>query len=107
MRYALASLLLLFAGGSLAQRSDGGSDMRWNIGGPAWYETKCGQVGFSVTHGLPYSGKWVQPCSIPVRVCEYKRLTISFIADPDRPCEEMVRPMPDGGLVRTYLKRWD
>lgn len=107
MRPWLALLLACAASGALAQGSNGRGDDRWNITGPAWYEAKCGQAGFSVTHGLPYSGKRVQPCSIPVRVCEYKRVTFSFIADPDVPCEKMVTPAPEGGLIKTYLKTWD
>jgi len=107
MRSLPAWLLAGFAGLATGQGMGDRSDDRWNITGPNWYETKCGQAGFSVTHGLPYSGKRVEPCSIPVRVCEYKRLTISFIADPDRPCEQMVHPEPEGGLVKTYLKTWN
>ena len=60
-----------------------------------------------MTHGLPYAARPVKPCSIPVRVCEYKRFSFSFIADPDRPCEQMVRPEPEGGLLKTYLKTSD
>lgn len=101
-----ASLLALLAFPAEAQKADGPSDERWNIGGPAWYETKCGHQGFSVTHGLPYSS-WRKPCSVPIRVCEFKHTTISYPADPDVPCEQMIRPLPDGGVVRTYLKRWD
>jgi len=107
MRSLPAWILAGFAAFAAAQGTGGRSDDRWNVTGQNWYETKCGQAGFSVTHGLPYSGKRVEPCSIPVRVCEYKRLTISYVADPDRPCEQMVRPEPDGGLVRTYLKTWN
>ena len=100
-------LLVLLAPAALAQNAGGRGDERWNVTGPNWYETKCGQAGFSMTHGLPYSGKWVQPCSVPVRVCEYKKLSFSFIANPDRTCDQMIKPMPEGGLVRTYLKTWD
>jgi hypothetical protein len=108
MKTRLAALALaLISTAALAQSSSGRSDDRWNITGPNWYETKCGQAGFSVTHGLPYSGKRVTPCSVPVRVCEYKQVTFSFIADPDRPCEQMIRPLPEGGLVRSYLKTWN
>ena len=108
MRRAILILLLVVpATAALAQSSSGRSDDRWNITGPAWYETKCGQAGYSVTHGLPYSGKRVTPCSVPVRVCEYKSVTFSYIADPDQPCERMINPQPDGGLIKTYLKTWD
>ena len=107
MKPALALLLVLVAPAALAQSSSGRSDDRWNITGPNWYETKCGQAGYSVTHGLPYSGKRVTPCSVPVRVCEYKRVTFSYIADPDQPCERMINPQPEGGLVKTYIKTWD
>jgi hypothetical protein len=106
MKLLLALLLVLLAPAALAQ-SSGRSDDRWNITGPAWYETKCGQAGYSVTHGMPYSGKRVAPCSVPVRICEYKQVTFSYIADPDQPCERMINPQPEGGLVRTYLKTWD
>ena len=108
MRKRFAAVILaLLSTAALGQSSSGRSDDRWNITGPNWYETKCGQAGFSVTHGLPYSGKRVTPCSVPVRVCEYRQVTFSFIADPDRPCEQMIRPLPEGGLVRTYLKMWN
>jgi hypothetical protein len=107
MRTWLALLLAACAPAAFAQSSSGRGDERWNISGPNWYEAKCGHAGFSVTHGLPYSGKWVKPCSIPIRVCEYKRMTVSFPADPDLPCEKMVTPRPEGGLVKTYLKTWD
>jgi len=86
--------------------SRAGSEDRWNITGPAWYQTECGHVGFSVTHGLPYTN-WRKPCSVPIRVCEYKRLTINYPADPDVPCERMMNPATAGELQRTYLKRWD
>src|SRR5258706_8143010 len=102
-----ALLLVLLAPAALAQSSSGRSDDRWNITCPNWYETKCGQMGFSVTHGLPYSGKRVQPCSVPIRVCEFKQVTLSYPADPDVPCERMIRPLPEGGVVRSYLKTWD
>ena len=107
MKPFLTLLLVLLAPSALAQSSSGRSDDRWNITGPNWYETKCGQAGYSVTHGLPYSGKRVTPCSVPVRVCEYKGVTISYIADPDQPCERMINPLPEGGLVRTYIKTWN
>jgi hypothetical protein len=86
--------------------SRAGSDDRWNIAGPAWYDTKCGHIGFSVTHGLPYQN-WRKPCSVPIRVCEYKSLTINYPADPDVPCEKMMNPATAGALQRTYVKRWD
>lgn len=92
---------------ALAQRGGGPSDdQRWNITGPAWYDTKCGHIGFSVTHGLPYAN-WRQPCSVPIRVCEYKTMTMNYPADPDVPCEQMAKPAGAGELVRTYIKRWD
>jgi hypothetical protein len=106
-RLALAVGLAALSAVALAKGPGDRSDDRWNVTGPNWYETKCGQVGFSATHGLRSTGTPVKPCSVPVRVCEYKRLTISYIADPDRPCEQMVRPEPEGGLLRTYLKTWD
>ena len=93
--------------GAMAQRSDSaGSADNWNITGPAWYQTQCGLVGFSPTHGLA-DQKWVRPCSVPIRVCEFKTLTLSFPADPDVPCNEMIKPLPDGGVQKTYLRRWD
>jgi hypothetical protein len=107
MRYRAALLLALAAPAAFAQNAGGRGDERWNIVGPQWYETPCGHIGFSVTHGLPYSGKWVKPCSVPIRVCEYKRVSFNYPADPDVPCEKMVRPEPEGGLVKTYLKTWD
>ena len=81
----LVSLAAL-SGAALAQHGDGRSDDRWNITGPNWYDT---------------------PCSVPIRVCEYKTLTLSYPADPDVPCEQMAKPAGVGELVRTYLKRWD
>ena len=87
--------------------SRAGSDDRWNISGPAWYDTPCGHSGFSVTHGLPYANSWRKPCSVPIRVCECKTLTINYPADPDVPCERMMNPATAGELQRTYLKRWD
>jgi len=108
MKPWVALLLALVAPAVLAGKGGGGrSDERWNVTGPNWYETKCGQAGFSATHGIRNNGVPVAPCSIPVRVCEYKRLTFSFVADPDRPCEKMINPQPEGGLLRTYLKTWD
>jgi hypothetical protein len=84
-----------------------GSDDRWNVTGPAWYATQCGHVGFSVTHGVPYSA-WRKPCSVPIRVCEYERLTMNYPADPDVPCERMMPSSAGAGeLRRTYLQRWD
>ena len=107
----LAKTLLLLSiaatsGLALAQRGEGKGDERWNITGPSWYETPCGHVGFSVTHGLPYS-PWRKPCSVPIRVCEYKTMTMSYPADPDVPCEQMAKPSGAGELVRSYVKRWD
>ena len=91
---------------AVAQNAGDRSDERWNITGPSWYETPCGHVGFSVTHGLPYS-PWRKPCSVPIRVCEYKTMTMSYPADPDVPCEQMAKPSGAGELVRSYVKRWD
>jgi len=91
---------------SSAQVNRSGSDDRWNVVGPAWYQTECGHIGFSVTHGLPYQN-WRKPCSVPIRVCEYKSLTINYPADPDVPCEKMVNPATAGELQRTYVKRWN
>ena len=93
--------------GAMAQRSDSaGSADRWNITGPAWYQTQCGHVGFSPTHGIP-DQKWVRPCSVPIRVCEFKTLRLSFPADPDVSCNDMIKPLPDGGVQKTYLLRSD
>lgn len=105
----LIVLAVLAAASTLAtaQRADrAGSADRWNIAGPAWYDTKCGHIGFSPTHGLP-DQKWRQPCSVPIRVCEFKSLTINYPADPDVPCERMASASTAGELQRTYLKRWD
>jgi hypothetical protein len=102
-------LFALFAAvstGAMAQRPDGGSADRWNITGPAWYQTQCGHVGFSPTHGIP-DQKWVRPCSVPIRVCEFKTLRLSFPADPDVSCNDMIKPLPDGGVQKTYLLRSD
>ena len=107
MKPWLALLLALAAPAVLAGKGGGRSDDRWNSTGPNWYETKCGQAGFSATHGLPYSATPAKPCSAPIRICEYKRVTFSYIADPDVSCDKMVRPEPEGGLVRSYLKTWD
>lgn len=93
-------------GDVLGQKGQTGDDGRWNVTGPAWYDTACGHQGFSVTHGMPYSA-WRKPCSVPIRVCEYERTTISYPADPDVACETQIRPEPEGGLKRTYIKRWD
>jgi hypothetical protein len=106
-------LLLLVAMATLSTTasaqigSRAGSDDRWNISGPAWYQTQCGHVGFSVTHGLPYANNWRKPCSVPIRVCEFKSLTVNYPADPDVPCERMVNPATSGPLQKTYIKRWD
>ena len=102
----LAGVLMLFTASAAAQMGNrAGSDSRWNITGPNWYETECGQIGFSPSHGLA-NGPWRKPCSVPVRVCEFKMLTVNYIADPDVPCERMVKPDAAGPLVRTYLKQW-
>ena len=108
MKSVLAlTCLAAIATSAMAQRTDkSGSGDRWNITGPAWYDTKCGHVGFSPSHGLP-DQKWREPCSVPIRVCEYKTATINYPADPDVPCSEMVKPAPEGGLQKTYLLRWD
>ncbi len=100
----LLSLLAAVSTGAMAQRPDSGSADRWNVTGPAWYQTQCGHVGFSPTHGIPYE-KWVRPCSVPIRVCEFKTLTLNFPADPDVPCSEVIKPLPDGGVQKTYLLR--
>jgi hypothetical protein len=103
----LLGVLATVSTASLAQvGSRAGSDDRWNISGPNWYETECGHIGFSVTHGLPYSN-WRKPCSVPIRVCEFRTITINYPADPDVPCEKMMRPATAGELQRTYIKRWD
>src|SRR3954471_23915212 len=102
----VALLAALSITAALAQTGTGGDDQRWNITAPAWYDAECGHQGFSVTHGLPYAA-WRKPCSVPIRVCEYERTTFSYPADPDVPCETQIRPEPEGGLKRTYIKRWD
>ena len=103
----LVLTLAMASGSVLAQRGgDSSSDGRWNITGPAWYQTPCGHAGFAFTYGLPYAN-WRKPCSVPIRVCEYKALTLSYPAEPDIPCERMARPEAAGELQRTYLKRWD
>ena len=89
-----------------AQKDRGGDSDRWNGNGPAWYQTECGHIGFAVSHSWP-SSNWRKPCSVPIRVCEYERTTFSYPADPDVPCDQQIRPEPEGGLKRTYIKRWD
>lgn len=107
LRVIPALLLAACSSIALAQKGGGKSDdQRWNITGPAWYDTPCGHQGFSVTHGLPYAA-WRKPCSVPIRVCEYERTSFSYPADPDVPCEVQIKPAPEGGLKRTYIKRWD
>jgi hypothetical protein len=101
----LFASLAAVSGLALAQRGDGKGDERWNITGPSWYDTPC-HVGFSGTHGLP-SSNWRKPCSVPIRVCEYKTMTMSYPAEPDVPCEQMAKPGGVGELVRSYVKRWD
>ena len=104
----LAIASMAFAGAATAQVGNrAGSDNRWNVTGPNWYETECGQIGFSPSHGLASGQPWRKPCSVPVRVCEFKMLTVNYIADPDVPCERMVKPDAAGPLVRTYLKQWE
>jgi hypothetical protein len=103
----LGSFATLTTGAEAQIGSRAGSDDRWNISGPVWYDTPCGHIGFSVTHGLPYANNWRKPCSVPIRVCEYKSITINYPADPDVPCEKMMNPATAGELQRTYLKRWD
>lgn len=89
-----------------AQRGGDRGEDRWNVTGPNWYETPCGHQGFALMHGWPYA-PWRKPCSVPIRVCEFEKTTVSYPADPDVACEEQIRPMPEGGLKRTYIKRWD
>ena len=105
-RHVLLLLLAATSGAALAQRGDGKGDERWNVTGPAWYDTPCGHQGFSVTHSLPYADSWRKPCSVPIRVCEFRTMTLSYPADPDVPCEQMATPGA-GELVRSYVKRWD
>jgi hypothetical protein len=103
-------LTLAFASSAAGAQpgSKSGGDDHWNVTGPAWYDTPCGHVGFSVTHGLPYASKWRKPCSVPIRVCQYERLTMNYPADPDVPCERMMPSSAGAGaLHRTYLQRWD
>lgn len=108
MGLGFLAVLVLAASSSLAlaQKGKSGDDGRWNVTGPAWYDTPCGHQGFSVTHGMPYAA-WRKPCSVPIRVCEYERTTFSYPADPDVPCETQIKPTPEGGLKRTYIKHWD
>jgi len=105
-RALLFIFLAVVSAGAMAQRPDGGSADRWNVTGPAWYQAPCGHVGFSPTHGIPYQ-KWVRPCSVPIRVCEFKTLTLNFPADPDVNCNDMIKPLPDCGVQKTYLLRPD
>lgn len=49
---------------------------------------------------------WREPCSVPVRVCRFKLLTVNYIAAPDVPCDRLVKPDAAGPLVRAYLKTW-
>ena len=100
---AAGSTAVLARGGN--DRSGDGSD-RWNRTGPAWYATACGHQGFSHQHGVPYT-EWRKPCSVPVRVCEFEKLTISYPAEPDVPCSAVAKPEAAGELKRTYLKTWD
>jgi len=102
----LALALMVVVGPAWADKNRGGGGDRWNVTGPNWYETECGHIGFSPSHGLPNEA-WRKPCSVPVRVCEFKQLTVNYIADPDVPCEKMVKPDAAGPLLRTYLKTWD
>ena len=103
---ALLISLAATSGAALAQRADGKDNERWNITGPSWYETPCGHLGFAGTYGLPYAA-WRKPCSVPIRVCEYRTMTMSYPAEPDVPCEQMAKPIGAGELLRTYVKRWD
>ena len=107
-RNLLLLVIAMASGSAVAQPGNkSGGDDHWNISGPAWYATECGHVGFSVTHGLPYSA-WRKPCSVPIRVCEYEKLTMNYPADPDVPCEKMMPPSAGAGeLRRSYLQRWD
>jgi hypothetical protein len=102
----VAVALTVSTGPAAADKDRGGGGDRWNVTGPNWYETECGHIGFSPSHGLP-NQSWRKPCSVPVRVCEFKQLTVNYIADPDVPCEKMVSPEAAGPLQRTYLKTWD
>jgi len=108
MRKVLVLALVSLTAATSAQAGGRGgrSEDRWNGVGPAWYQTECGHIGFSVTHGLPYQN-WRKPCSVPIRVCEYKNITVNYPADPDVPCEKVMNPATAGELQRTYLKRWD
>ena len=93
LRALLALVLVITATAAFAGKSGGKSDdQRWNVTGPAWYDTPCGHQGFSVTHGLPYAA-WRKPCSVPIRVCEYERTSFSYPADPDI----LTRPNKAGG----------
>ena len=81
-------------------KDQAGGGMRWNITGPQWHDTECGLIGFAAGVGVG-EDKWVKPCSIPVRVCEYKGLTVNAVALPDPGCG-----IYKGELVRTYLRTW-
>lgn len=106
MKILLLSALIAFAPGAFAQasRDTAGGAERWNITGPAWYETKCGGAGMTNGVGIGQD-KWVKPCSIPVRVCEFEKMTISTPALPDVSCEKMATWA--GPVRRTELRRWD
>ena len=108
MKPCFVLLLALVTPIAMGQSSGGRSDDRWNITGPNWYETKCGQAGYSVT---PRAALQRQASHAPVRspsgYASTRRVTFSYIADPDQPCERMINPQPEGGLVRTYIKTWN
>jgi len=107
-KYFLLAILATISSSALAQQRGGGpsDDQRWNITGPAWYDTKWATSGSRWTHGLPYAN-WATAVLGADRVCEYKALTLSYPADPDVPCERMATAGGAGPLVRTYIKRWD
>lgn len=102
----LILILLLTPLSAFAQsdRSLGGGMDRWNLTGPAWYDTKCGAMGMANGVGIG-EDKYIKPCSIPVRVCEFERLTVSFPALPDDPTCKVSNS--SGALKRTELRLWD
>lgn len=110
MKTLLAALLALGTSTALAQgvdRDNSGGALRWNGTGPEWYATPCGLAGFAFGVGPGDEGGWVRPCSLPVRICEFKSITVQVLALPDPGPEcKVLSPMPSGGLVRTQLKTW-
>ena len=102
----LLALLLPFHAIADDGNSESGSDSeRWNITGPMWYETKCGHIGMTAGVGVGEGG-YVKPCSLPVRVCEFERGTIStpVVDGKDFPACDLAPSL--GKLVKTELKHF-